>query len=490
MAPTPSRTITMTAVGETDAGRRRWRRVLIATGMSSWINTATFSTINVGLRDINESFPGYSLSTIGWVITTYAIVFGAFLLPAGRIADRFGRRPVYNLGLALFAVGGIASAIAPTFAILIAARVVQGAGAAINAPASIGLLLEVTPPNERVRAITLWSAMTTIGGASGPTLGALIIENGGWQWAIAGPAVLTVVVWLAGRRHLPQSAPSKSTAPLDVIGTALATAAMALIVLAISEGNNWGWGSPATVVAFSGTALAAVLLIARSRRHPEPVVPTKLFRARSFSVGTTTSVVLGVMGGSIQLAQALFVRQVWGYSALRAGLAITPAPLFASLASPFAARYGSRFGERAAALPGTMLMAFSVGWYLMFMSASPSYWTQLFPGSALNGIGVAFAFPMISAASVRDVPPSDLSIATAVTRAASQVGQAVGVALVLMLIGSGAADFDRFRACWWMLCGFCVIAAVTTLGLGPPKFQRGSSDAALARPTIEPVLHD
>jgi NTE family protein len=157
---------------------------------------------------------------------------------------------------------------------------------------------------------------------------------------------------------------------------------------------------------------------------------------------------------------------------VKAGLAITPAPLFASLASPFAARFGSRYGERASAIPGTLLMAFSVAWYLMFMSTSPSYWTHLFPGSALNGIGVAFAFPMISAASVRDVSPGDLSIATAVTRAASQVGQAVGVALVLVLISGASADFDRFRMCWWMLCGFCVAAAITTLGLGPPKFDR------------------
>jgi MFS family permease len=231
-----------------------------------------------------------------------------------------------------------------------------------------------------------------------------------------------------------------------------------------------------------------VLLIARSRRHPEPVVPTKLFRARSFSVGTATSVVLGVMGGSIQLAQALFLRQVWDYPVLRAGLAITPAPLFASLASPLAARYGSRFGERAAAIPGTILMAFSVAWYLWFMTSTPAYWAHLFPGSALNGIGVAFAFPMISAAAVRDVLPADLSIATAVTRAASQVGQAVGVALILVLIGNGAGDIDRFRACWWVLCAFSAFAAVMTLALGPPKFNRGVLRQTDGAP--EPALLD
>ena len=139
-------------------------------------------------------------------------------------------------------------------------------------------------------------------------------------------------------------------------------------------------------------------------------------------------------------------------------------------------------------MPGTLLMAFSVAWYLWFMTPTPSYWTDLFPGAALNGIGVAFAFPMISAAAVRDVLPADLSIGTAVTRAASQVGQAVGVALILVLIGDGAADIDQFRTCWWMLLAFCLLAAVTTIFLGPPKFNRG----VLRQPdgALQPVLRD
>ena len=444
--------------------------MLLATGMSSWLNTATFSTVNVGLPDIAKSFPGHSLGAIGWVITAYAIVFGAFLLPAGRIADRFGRFPVYHIGLALFASGGVIAATAPSFTFLIAGRVVQGAGAAVTAPASLGLLLEVTKPNERIRAITLWSACTTIGGASGPTVGALVIENFGWHWAIAGPAVVTGLVWWVGRKVLPRTAPEKPSARLDLLGVILATASMGLVVLAISEGNRWGWGSVATIGSFVGTVLAGVLLIGRSRRHPEPVVPTKLFRSRSFSVGTATSVMLGVMGGSIQLTQALFLRQVWHYSAVRAGLAITPAPLFASLMSPIAARYGSRFGERAAAVPGTLLMAISVSWYLWHIEGAPSYWHDMFPGTALNGIGVAFAFPMVSAASVRYVLPGDLSIATAVTRAASQVGQAVGVALILVLVGTATADIDSFRSAWWILFAFVTAAAVLTTGLGPPRF--------------------
>jgi len=153
-------------------------------------------------------------------------------------------------------------------------------------------------------------------------------------------------------------------------------------------------------------------------------------------------------------------------------LAITPAPLFATLASPIAARYGSRYGERAAALPGTLLMAFSVGWYLWHVDTTPSYWVDIFPGAALNGIGVAFAFPMVSSAAVRDVAPPDLSIATAVTRAASQLGQAIGVALILVLVGTASADIDSFRSCWWMLLGVIGVAAAMTTGLGPPRHTR------------------
>jgi EmrB/QacA subfamily drug resistance transporter len=449
--------------------RRRWWLVLFATGASSWINTATFSTVNVGLSDIARSFPGYSLAAVGWVITSYAIVFGAFLLPAGRIADRFGRFPVYNVGLGLFSFGGVVAALSPSFALLLVGRVLQGAGAAVTAPAALGLLLEVSRPEERIRAITLWSACTTIGGASGPTVGALIIDRFGWHWAIAGPAVITALVWWLGHRVLPRTAPQRSDARLDGWGVVLATASMGLVVLAISEGGRWGWGSVGTISAFVAAAVTGAFLVVRSRRHPAPVVPTPLFAARSFSVGTATSVVLGIMGGSIQLTQALFLRQVWDYSALRAGLAVTPAPLFASLAAPLAARFGSRYGERAAALPGLSLMAFSVAWYLINVTDSPSYWLDVFPGSAMNGIGVAFAFPMISAAAVRDVQPGDLSIATAVTRAASQVGQAVGVALVLVIVGSASAQLGEFRRAWWLLVASNAVAAVLAIGVGPPR---------------------
>ena len=447
------------------ASRRQWRLVFAATGLSSWVTTATLSTVNVGLTDIQQSFDGYSLRTIGWVITAFNVVHAALLLPAGRLADRYGRYRVYNVGLIMFGIGSLAAALAPTFPLLIAGRVLQGAGGAIFGPASLGLLLEITDAGQRVRAIALFSACTTLGGTSGPTLGAVIIDKASWRWALLLPALVTVAVWLAGRAHLPRTGGDGSTSRLDYTGTAIATAAMAAIVLAVGEGRAWGWTSPTVLTLLVASFIGILLVVRRIRNEPEPIIPRALFASRSFSVGIAATLSMGIIGGSVQLCNILFLRSVWGYDALGAGLGVTPAPLFASLASPYSARLGARFGERAVALPALAGFFASILWFATRLGPEPQYWTHFFPASAVQGVMVAFTFPMIQAVTVRDTPGAQLSVASAASRALSQVGQAVGVAAVLALIGAGAG-LTAFRHAWtFHLASLAVsAAAVATLG--------------------------
>lgn len=427
-----------------DASRRAFWLVFGATGLSAWIATATMSTINVGLANIQADFPQYKLATIGWIITSFNVIHAALLVPAGRLADRLGRRKVYNSGLALFGLGAAVSAVAPSFALLIAGRVLQGAGAAVFGPASLGLLLEITPSTERVKTIALFSACTTLGGTAGPTLGAAIIDAGGWRWALAMPAFVIVIVWLVGRPYLPRSHGDGSTVPLDYAGTIQATLALAMLVLAIAEGRAWGWTSPRILALLVASAVISAWLIYRIVRTPHAIIPKSLFESRSFSIGLVATCLMGVVGGSIQLVNILFLRGIWGYSPLRAGLAITPAPLFASLFSPLSARLGSRYGERATAVPSMIIFGLCVAWFAM-LDETPRYWTHFFPVAAIHGAVVALTFPMVQAATIRDVPIDKLSVANATSRAISQVGQAVGVAAGLSIIGTGLVlkDFHK-----------------------------------------------
>jgi EmrB/QacA subfamily drug resistance transporter len=460
------------------AARRRWRWVLLSTGLGSWLVTASLSTINVAFPELQARFSGYSLRSLSWVVTSYTITFGALLIPSGRIADRFGRRLVFNHGLGLFAIGALLSATAPTLAVVIVGRVLQGVGGAVIVPASLGLLLEASEDRDRLRSVTMWSASNTIGGASGPTLGALVVDAGGWRGTFAFAAVAAAVTFLIGRRHLPTGAPSAERVPIDAFGVLLIALVMAVITLAVSQGNEWGWSSGAVVGLFIAAALATVAVVQRSRRHPQPILPLDLFRHRMFSVSIVALTVFGIAGGGMQLLNVLFLRNVWDYSALEAGIAVTPAPAFATLCAPLSGRLGQRFGPRALSVPGAAVLAVGVGWYLTQLGGEPSYWIDFFPGAALTGIGVSMVFPMLSAAAVHDADPPRLSLASGAARTANQLGTAIGISLLFALLGDAPDSLDHFRDGWRLLLVMTIAAGAIAMLLAPRRRVRSAPDQA------------
>jgi EmrB/QacA subfamily drug resistance transporter len=436
--------------------------------------TASLSTINVAFPELQERFSDYSLRTLSWVVTSYTIAFGALLIPSGRIADRYGRRLVFNYGLALFAAGALLSALSPSLGLLITGRVLQGVGGAVIVPASLGLLLEVSDDRDRLRSVTLWSVSNTVGGASGPTLGALVVNAGGWRGTFFFGAVAAAITWLIGRKHLPRSGPGSEDAAIDVFGVVLTAFAMAAITLAVAEGNSWGWTSAAVVGLFVSATAALLALVRRSQRHPQPILPLDMFRHRMFSVSIVALTVFGIAGGGMQLLNVLFLRNIWDYSALQAGIAVTPAPAFATLCAPFSGRLGERFGARAVAVPGAMVLAIGVGWYLIALDASPNYWIEFFPAAAITGIGVSMIFPMLSAAAVQDADVPRLSLASGTARTANQLGTAIGISLLFAALGDAPDALSHFRDGWRLLLITTALAGLIATGLSPHRPALGA----------------
>ena len=454
------------------AARRRWRWVLVSTGLGSWLVTASLSTINVAFPELQQHFSSYSLRSLSWVVTSYTLAFGALLIPSGRIADRYGRRLVFNYGLALFAAGALMSALSPTLGLVITGRVLQGVGGAVIVPASLGLLLEVSEDRDRLRSVTLWSVSNTVGGASGPTLGALVVNAGGWRGTFFFGAIAAAITWLIGRKHLPRSGPGADDATIDVLGVVLTAFAMAAITLAVSEGNSWGWTSGAIVGLFVSAAAASAGLVRRSQGHPQPILPLDLFRHRMFSVSIVALTVFGIAGGGMQLLNVLFLRNIWGYSALQAGIAVTPAPAFATLCAPFSGRLGQRYGPRAIAVPGAVVLVVGIGWYLSVINSTPNYWIAFFPGSAITGIGVSMIFPMLSAAAVHDADAPRLSLASGTARTANQLGTAIGISLLIAALGEAPIAMSHFRDGWRLLVIMTAVAGVIATGLSPHRPAR------------------
>jgi EmrB/QacA subfamily drug resistance transporter len=459
-------------VGEEASERRRWWLVLVSTSIGGYIVAANLSTVNIANPTIRAHFDA-SLSSVSWIVTAYAILFAALLVPAGRVADRYGRRLLYVSGLCVFAAGSLVSGVGSQLWMVVVGRAIQGIGAATITPSSIGLLLEITPPHQRTRALAWSGGVSSIGVATGPTLGALVVDHLGWRWSFLIAPPFALVSYAVGRRVLPRTRQPDAEGRIDVIGLVLAVAAMGLVTLAVSEGRRWGWTSGETIAAFAVGALSMVLFVLQCHRHPAPVLPLRLFRARSFTVASVAGAIYGVASGSILFVNVFFLRQIWQYSASKAGFAMIPGPVVASFVALFAGRVGSRYGERVLAVPGSLILGLGIVLYVWRTDATPNFWGEWFLGAALTGVGVMLVFPMLSAAGVRDVEPNELSVATAAIRGAIQFGQAAGVAIVAAVLGANPTTVAVFHRAWFVLVVCCVASAVVCLGLQPsPRLER------------------
>lgn len=441
------------------ARARGWGFVLASTGIGSFVTSANLSTVNVAFPDLKASFEGESLANLGWVINAYTIAFAAILLPAGRLADSHGRRRMFYAGLTLFALGSLVTGSAPTLEVVILGRTIQGMGGALIAPASLGLLLEASPPDEITRSVALYGGITAVGVATGPTLGAFIVDSAGWRWSFLLSLPIAFVAWFVGRNHL-STARGAQRQRVDAIGVVLAAVAMASVSLAIAEGGHWSWTSGRTLTSFAVGLAAGVWFVLRCRRHPDPVLPIELFRVRAFALSTSATVLFGVSTGALLLANVLFLTEVWNYSIVRAGLAMAPSPVVAALAAPLVGRFGARLGERTIGVPGALILAFAVWWFRFHVDVEPNYWTDWFPGAAMAGLGINTAFPMLQSAGVRDVGAARFSIANASTRAALQLGSAIGIAILVAILGDRTNTLSDFRAAWLTISIFAVVTAL------------------------------
>ena len=254
---------------------------------------------------------------MSWVLAAYSVVFGALLLGAGRIADRSGRRRIFLLGLMIFTIGSLLCGLAPAAWMLIVGRVVQALGAALLMPASLALLLSATAPEARGQAVAMWGGVAALAVATGPSLGSVLIDAGGWRWAFFVNLPVALVAGIAARRVVPES---KVGGPVpDLVGVALLSAAVAALALAITQGGDWGWSSGRVVGAFVAAVVLAPIAIRRSTRHESPAIDLDVFQSRTVVLANAATFLYSVGFFGMLLANVLFLTSVWEYSTLGGG---------------------------------------------------------------------------------------------------------------------------------------------------------------------------
>ncbi|WP_158228006.1 MFS transporter [Pseudonocardia sp. MH-G8] len=420
--------------------------VLAVTSLAAFLAFLDVTIVNIAFPAISRDFAGTSLADLSWVVTAYNVVFAALLVPAGRLADVAGRKRVLLAGLALFGIASALCALAPTPGALVAARTVQALAAALAAPASVGVLLPAFPPERRGTALGVWGAMGGVAAATGPALGGLLVDSFGWRAVFLVNLPVVAVALVAGMWVLAESRESGGGLP-DPLSVLLLGGGVALLSLGIVNAEDGRWLTVDTAaVLVAGLALLAALTV-RSLRVARPVVEPALFRLRSFRAALAGYLVFSAAFYALLLANVLFVTGVWGWAALAAGLAVTPGPLTAAVASSVGGRLVDRFGAAAAIVPGGVLFAAGCLTFATAMSATPDY--RLFlVATLMTGAGVGTSFAGLGAAVVADLPSARFATGSAVGTCARQIGAVLGVAVLLAGLAGTAEQLGAFRASW------------------------------------------
>lgn len=444
---------------------RRWQ-VLTVVSVAVFVVSLDLFIVNIAFPDIRADFDGTSVAGVSWVLNAYAIVFAALLVPAGRIADRIGRRRGFLGGLTVFVAGSALCGLAQSVEMLVAARVVQAVGAAALMPTSLALLLPEFPPAKRPVAIGIWAAVGGVAAALGPVIGGLLVQVD-WRlvFFVNLPVGAVTLVW--GARLLTESHDPSQRWP-DLFGTVLLAASVGVLALGLVEAPDWGWGDARTVACLAAAVLGFAAFLWRCARHPVPVVDLEMLRVRSFALSNVSVLLFNVAFAAMLLESVLFMTGVWGDSVLRAGLSIAPGPMMAAVLSVISGRAAGRIGQRRLATAGCLAFAAGAAWWLWRLGVTREYVTAMLPGLVLTGVGVGLTLPSLSSAVASSLPPARFATGSAVLTMSRQLGSVLGVSILVAILGGSAADpLDPFRGGWTLMIVAALLGAGAALAMGP-----------------------
>ena len=473
--------------GRGAAGPRAVFTVVVA---AIFMSNLDLFIVNVALPSIGRDFGGSSLAGLSWVLNAYAIVFAALLVPAGRLGDRTGQRRVFLGGIAIFTLASAACAAAPDLAVLVAARVVQAAGAAALIPTSLALLLAATPADRRPGRVRAWAAIGGISAALGPVAGGLLVQLD-WRWVFLVNLPVGAAALVAGARVLPHP-PARDSEPLpDLLGVVLLTAGVAGLTGGLVEGPSWGWSSPGVIALLAGAVAAIAWFLWRCSNHERPLVELHLLRIPAFRSASAAVFVFSIGFAAMLLSNVLWCQTVWHYSALRTGLAIAPGPAMVPALAVGAGPLARRIGSAPVAAAGNLLFASGLLWRVFTVSVTPHYAADMLPSMLLTGMGVGLTLPTLMSASTTALPPARFGTGSALVNMGRQVASAFGVAVLVTLIGVPATAADAvtaFRRVWLVTAAAAVLAAAVAAAVRrPPPIPALASPSATPAPSTPSV---
>lgn len=446
--------------------RQRWALLVIACGVG--LDASSVAVVNAALPEIGSDL-SIAESVLQWVMSGYAVAFGGALLFGGRLADVFSRRLIFALGVAIFAVGSLAAALAPTPLILVAARVLQGVGAALSMPASMALLFEVFPAGPlRNRAMGTYTAVAGGSFSGGLILGGLLADIFGWRGVFVFTAVFGAAVFAATKSTLPAGGGTGGRS-LDLPGAIAITVSLPLIIFAVNHGGEAGWSAAGTVVPLVAGAALLVAFLPLESRSREPLLPLGIFRSVPINSATLTALVSfgGVLG--MLFFVPLYMQNILGFTPMVSALALLAQSVAVVVFANITAKLMDRnVSQQLLMISGLLLIAIGL---VSFVRApiDGSYWAHLFPGFLLVGIGVGLSTPAMTASALGSVGPEYRGIAGGLNATAQQIGASLGTVILVAVAatsggGTPAQRLDGYHAAFWTAAAM-VVGGVVVIGL-------------------------
>jgi EmrB/QacA subfamily drug resistance transporter len=467
---------------------QRW--ALALSSLASFIVILDMLVVATALTTIRHNL-GASLGDLEWTVNAYTLSFAVLLMSAAALGDRLGRRRVFAAGLALFALSSAACALAPTAGALIAARAVQGGGAAAIMPTALALLNGAFPPARRGWAIGIYGSVTALAVVLGPVLGGAVTQGLGWRWIfwLNVPIALAAVPLVFTRMKESFGSGGK----VDVPGLALVTVAALGLVWALVRGNTVGWGSAETVGALTAGVVAAAVFIVWQGRARAPMLPARLFRSRAFSAGNAAIFFLNAsLTGAIFLMPQ-FQQVAVGQDPLGAGLRLLPWGVIPFLLAPRAGALADRIGERSLVVGGLVLQATAMAWIAAVAAPGVSYPVLLAP-ICLSGLGVTIAIPAVTRSATSTVPPAEIGTASGAYATMRQLGGAFGVAILAAAFAatgsyaSPRAFSNGFATAFGVAAVIAIAGALAGTLLPAHKPQQAPSAPAERDRDMEPAV--
>ena len=429
------------------------------------------TVVNVALPSIQRDL-GVGLSELEWIVSGYALTFAALMLIGGKLADAYGRRAIFVVGIAVFTVASLACGLSTSGEMLIAARVAQGAGAALMNPATLSIIAATFPPRQRGTAIGIWAGVSALALAIGPLVGGLLTDHASWHWIFFVNVPVGIVGIVASFLLIDESR-DPTHERLDLPGLVTSAVGLFALTYGLIEANSYGWGSARIVGAFvlAGVALAAFVVL--ERRQRAPMLDLTLFRNRTYVGANLVVLLVSLAMFGVFFFVSLYMQNVLGYSAVQAGAAFLPMTILIILVAPPAGRLSDRFGSRGLMTAGMLLIAGQL-FYFSRLGVDATFWT-LFPGLLLGGFGMAMTMTPSAAAATRAVPVEKSGIGSAVLNAFRQVGGSIGIALMGAIMAAQLGDrptvasfMDGFEQSLLVAGGIALVGAVVAAWLIRP----------------------